>query len=268
MLACPTECSTWTPRSSNPGRAWDTAALIRCAPWEPPNTSRTRPVGGEAQGCPRLGAFSGSVQGRDRPAQRDADALRAGQRAGHRLGDVRGEARAHTVGQSGAGVGLVDDQRCPRPTGSEVGRQRDVPTEADHDIGADVGQDLLGLTQCVTDPTGERHEVSRRPAGQGDGGDHPKLIAAGRHKAPLEALLGAQGGDADLGIATAQGVGEVQGGFDVPRGATSGQHDVHPQTSTAAARPRVRAPARTASWRAKASSTPMAIKEGSSDDPP
>ena len=72
-----------------------------------------------------------------------------------------------------------------------------------------------------------------------------------------------------VGIATAQGVGDVQGRFDVPGRAAAGKHDVHASASTAARRvvgpgpARARPPAR-----AKAMSTPSATRVGSSDDPP
>ena len=60
-------------------------------------------------------------------------------------GDERGESRAPPVGQTGLGVGFVHDEWQFRAAGGKVGRQCDVATESDDDVGADRGEDRRRL---------------------------------------------------------------------------------------------------------------------------
>ena len=85
-------------------------------------------------------------QADDLGAQWHADACRPRQ-AGHDvLRDPGGEPGADAVGDARAAVGLMDDEGNAGATRGEIGRQRDVATEAHDDVGSFLAQDRLHST--------------------------------------------------------------------------------------------------------------------------
>jgi hypothetical protein len=127
------------PAGARGHRVVDRAGALRAAEHE-----QRRRIGVQAEVRPSLRPQRGTVQLDDRLAQRDADHLGLRQpRVRHRDRDLRREPRADLVRQARPRVGVVHHDRQPAACG-EVGGQRDVAAEADHDVRADPLQHLAG----------------------------------------------------------------------------------------------------------------------------
>ena len=82
-------------------------------------------------------------------------------------GDPRGEPGADLVGQPGAGVGLVHDDRHAA-AGGQVGGQRNVAAETDDDVRVDLGEHLAGPRAPPTAPAAAAADpVGLRGSGTG-----------------------------------------------------------------------------------------------------
>ena len=134
-------------------------------------------------------------------------------------------AGAEPVGDAGAGVLLVDDDRhAPAPRG-EVGGRADVATEADDDLGRGLVDGGAGGGDRGPEVAGQAQQVTARPPRQRDLGHEAQVDAAGRHEPGLETLPGAERGDAHVGVAAPQGVGEGEQRRHVAGAAPSREQD-------------------------------------------
>ncbi len=162
--------------------------------------------------------------------QRQAGDLGARQPgAGERHGDGGGTAGAEAVGQARAGVLLVHDDRHAAGPGREVGGGRDVAAEPDHGRGADlVDRGARGVHRLPQQPR-QPEPVRRGAAGQRHLRHHVHVEAALRHQPGLQALGGAQHGEAQLRVAGAQLLGDGEQRVHVAGGPAAGQqHGARP----------------------------------------
>ena len=94
--------------------------------------------------------------------------------------------------------------------GCEVGRRGDVAAEPDDDIGATVGDRCVrgghGAPQVARQPK----QIAGGPARQGHLGHDRQVVSATGDEPGLQALGGAERHDPDVGVATAEAVGERQ----------------------------------------------------------
>ena len=194
--------------------------------------SRRRPAASagrvEPERVPGLGAHRGPVQGGDRTAQRDADVAGVAQlavRGGD--GDPGGVPRADLVGEAGAGVGLVDDDRHTQALGGEIAGQGHVTAEADDRVGLGALQDLLGGLDRAAQPARGRRSVRGWACAERDRWDQRQGVAPLGNEPGLEAAFGAQGRDPHAGVLPAQGVREGERGLDVAGGPPTGEYDMH-----------------------------------------
>ena len=269
-LRPPTACRTWIPcdgeaRGRVDGRLVEPPRALRAAEHQ-----QGRTIGVETECGARLRPPSRPVQVGDRAAQRHADVPRAGDRVGDGAADEVGEPGAYLVGQTGPRVGLVDDDRDATARG-EVRRQRDVAAEPDDDVGASVLEHRAHLRDRRAHPRRQPDEVHARAPRHRGRGDEAQVVAALRDETGLEPALGAERGDADVGVVTAQAVGEVERGLDVPGRSSAREDDVHrghrPRAVDGRLERRGRG-ARPASARAKDMSMPRATRVGTSEEPP
>jgi hypothetical protein len=122
------------------------------------------------------------------------------------------EARTELVGQAGAGVLLVDDDRYAASSGREVGGRRHVATETHDHLGVHRGDRGVRRGHGAAERTREPEQVGRRAARHRHLGDEREVVAAGRDQARLEALRRAQRDDPHVGLAPSQAVGKSQQG--------------------------------------------------------
>ena len=260
--------------------AADTDWLSRRAPCEPPVTSSVGRSASSPKVRPRLVAQRGPVERGDHPADRQPD-VRARARSG-----VSGKLVATWSVNRAPSLFAMPGSALPScttigtlpPAGREVGRHRDVAAEADHHVGADPVDDLQGGLDRAAQPGRDPEQVGARAARQRHRRDQLERVARLGDDPALEPARGAERGDLDAGVETAQGVGggEQRGG--VPRRSAPGQQDLHRMRLvvllevTPAEERRRRRSRRAAlapgSERANETSRPSATSEGSSAEPP
>ena len=145
----------------------------------------------------------------------------------HRLGPGRPQA----VGQAGAGVLLVDDDRHAGLPGGQVGGGGDVSAEADDDVGLHGLDGLGGCADRFSQPVRQTQQVPAGASRQGDPGNQGQLEAGLGNQAVLQPLGGPQDEDLRAGVTSQrrvlQGRGRGQQRVDVAGGASTGQQ--HPQ---------------------------------------
>ena len=194
--------------------------MIDCAPCEPPNTSSTCASSANPK-CARASARS-AIRSSDviaartgtpttsacrSPGSGTAESTRRADRAPTRLAQpALALASWMTTG--------TGDAAAPAARG-QVGGQRDVAAEADHDVGVDVVEHRAGLPDGAAHPQRQPHQVAGRLAGQRHRRDELEVVTAFGHQPGLQAALGAQRGDPHLGVQRAQRIGDRHGGFDV-----------------------------------------------------
>jgi hypothetical protein len=182
-------CRICTPAAEKASAAPSMASFSRRAPCEPPNTSS---VAGPAPGqqpeeLQRLGAPGGRSRG-DHPAQRHAEVASAAEPAVRRAGgDPVRHPRPDAVGQAGAHVRLVHDDRHAAAARGEVGGQRDVAAEADDDVRRDLVEHLDRPAHRPGEPGGHGEHVHRGLARQRHGRDQLERVAAGRDELGVQA---------------------------------------------------------------------------------
>ena len=137
----------------------------RVQPEELRAPARAAPAGPAAVIAGRSGMPITSAFGRPESRHGDGDPLR--------------EPRADLVGQADPGVGLVHDDRHPAARG-EVGGQRDVAAEADHDVRADPVEHLAGLLDRAAHLERQLEQVDVRLPRHRHRRDHLQLVAARR----------------------------------------------------------------------------------------
>ena len=162
-------------------------------------------VGVESEMLPGLFAHGGPVHAGDGRPQWHADHLGATQTGSRHRGEhPSGGARADPIGQSGAGVGLVDDDRHRSRTPAtaprrQIGRDGDITAESNHHVGAGIIE-------------------------HGSGHQSQRITPVG-HQSALQSARGAQCSDSQRRIQCDQGIGNGHRRFNMPGGATAGQHD-------------------------------------------
>jgi len=121
----------------------------------------------------------------------------------------------------------VDDDRHAQPPGGEVRRQRDVPAEADDDVGPVGKQDLGRPPDGLAQKDGQAEQVAGGPAGQRHRRDQRKFVPAFRNQAGLEPARRPERCHIDGRVVPSQGVGRGEGGLDVACGTAAGEHHAH-----------------------------------------
>ena len=207
------------PAAARAPAAAATARLIDCAPCEPPNTSSTRASSAKpkwARASARSAARSSEViaartgtpttSARGSPGSATAESTRRAERA------------PTLLAQPGAGVGLVDDHGTRRAgaAGGQIGGQRDVAAETDHDVGVDVVEHRAGLPDRAAHPHRQPQQVGGGLARQRHRRDQLEVVAALGHQPGLQTACGAQRGDPHVGFERASASATAMAGSTWP----------------------------------------------------
>ncbi len=164
-LPRPLTCSTCTPAARRASTRSAKVVLSRWAPSDPPVTSRVGRVSDSPKWASASSPAGGPVEQGDLPPQRHPDDGGVGQRRGReRRRHVARHPGTQPVGQAGAGVLLVHDDRDPAPARGEVGRGRDVAAEADDDLGAGFVDRRAGREDGAAHRRGQPGQVGRGAA--------------------------------------------------------------------------------------------------------
>src|SRR5690606_31084695 len=238
---------------------------LRDALVEPPGTEgaarheQRGSAGIELEQGERLRAGREAVEVLDLAPQRQThDTTVADAGGGEDRADVRRVARAEPIGDAGAGVGLVEDERPLLARRRGVGGSGRVPAEAHDGVDPALAQDLARALDARLPPAGEAHRIRVRTARERQPRNRHELVAARGHEARLEPLGGSQHEHLGVGLPLAQAVGGREQGVHVARGAPAG-HQIHGHCANSWRR---------GSWRAKDSTMPTASRVVTSEEPP
>ncbi|CAB4996250.1 unannotated protein [freshwater metagenome] len=135
------------------------------------------------------------------------------------------EAGANAIGEARSGIRLVDDDRNTPAAGSEIGRERGIPSETDHDLRAELVEETARVTHRMPGAWTDPQQVKRGPTRHWRRPDGRQVIAALRHERALKTALSTDDEDGGRWVGATEGVGKVERRLNVPRRSPSGEHD-------------------------------------------
>jgi len=119
----------------------------------------------------------------------------------------------------------VHHDRQPPAPGRQVTGCRDVAAEADEHVGLRAIENGGGRRDGTPHPAGDGQQLLGRLSRQRNGRNQLQLVAARRDDPGLEAALGAQAGDRNARIGTAELIGERHRWLDVATGSATSDDD-------------------------------------------
>ena len=214
-------------RAACVARAASKAVLRRCAPSEPPVTRTVGQCGSRPKCASRLAARGDPVELGDLAAQRHADGGGVGAAWCSRTWSRRTASSAPRGGwRARPGVLLVHDDRDVRDAGRRGRRgwrrsRRSRRPPGHRSARWPARRRRRRRAGCRAGAAG----LPDGPAGQGHLRDGHQRVAALGDQPRLEAGLGAERGDGDVGVAAAQAVGQGEQRRDVTGRPATGQQD-------------------------------------------